>query len=269
MLPSPKVDTWTYALTLYFTAMKAADRSAGTIRLHRFYLDKLRQSHSKPWRVTLPDLSAMLASPNWSGSSKKSARTVYRGFYRWAHGSGLIDSDPALLLPAIHVPAGLPRPTPQLVARRAMCDPDGRLALMAMLAGKLALRAMEIATVHSDDLVDGVLLVRGKGRKLRHIPVEDAELLARLERVRGYAFPGRIDGHLSPATVSRYLSELLGPNWTGHTLRHRALTEAYAATADLLAVGLFAGHANTETTKVYVRVSNAALRAAVRGASVA
>lgn len=268
MLPSPRSDSWTYALGLYVTAMQAANRSKGTIKLHRYYLDKLSRSHRRPWEVALTDLSAMLAAYP-SGASKKSARTVYRGFYRWAHGSGLIDVDPATALPPVSVPAGLPRPTPQLVAHRTMRDPDRRIALMAMLAGKLALRAMEIAVVHSDDLADGVLRVHGKGRKLRDIPVMDDELLTLLEEVDGYAFPGRIEGHLSPAVVSRYLSRAMGPNWTGHTLRHRALTEAYSATSDLLAVGLFAGHANTDTTKVYVKVSSAALRAAVRGAAAA
>lgn len=268
MLPSPRPDTWTHALSLYVTAMQAANRSPGTIRLHRYYLNRLRASHRHPWRVALDDLSAMLAGLP-SAASKKSARTVYRGFYKWAHGSGLIESDPALALPPVSVPAGLPRPTPQLVAHRAMRDPDRRLALMSMLAGKLAMRAMEIAVVHSDDLADGVLRVHGKGGKLRDIPVEDDELLRLLERIDGWAFPGRKDGHLSASTVSIYLSRHLGPNWTGHTLRHRALTEAYAATSDLLAVGLFAGHSNTDTTKVYVKVSNAALRAAVRGAAAA
>ncbi len=267
-LSSPQADSWTHAVSLYYTAMQAAHRSPGTIRLHSYYLSRLRQQHRRPWKVTLNDLSAMIAEYP-SGASKKSARTVYRGFYRWAHGSGLIAVDPSLALPPVNVPAGLPRPTPQLVAHRAMRDSDERLALMSMLAGKMGLRAMEIAVVHSDDLADGVLRVRGKGRKLRDIPIEDDELLHRLELLEGFAFPGRVDGHLSPATVSTYLSRHLGPNWTGHTLRHRALTEAYAATSDLLAVGLFAGHSNTETTKVYVKVSNAALRAAVRGAAAA
>lgn len=269
MPPFPKGDLWAAGLGAYFAAMVAANRSPGTIRLHRFYLSKLREAHPRPWDVNLLDLQTLIGNPSWKGDAKKSARTVYRGFYKWGHGMGYVDHDCAFALPAVTVPEGVPRPTPQLIAKRVMRDPDARIAFMALLAGKLGMRAGEIAVLHSDDLNGDLLLIHGKGRKERVVPVVDPLLFGLLQRVDGYAFPGRIDGHLSPGTVSRYVSTALGPGWTAHTLRHRALTEAYKGTKDLLAVGKMAGHARSETTQRYVQIDADALRAALTAAAVA
>lgn len=260
-------DTWSDPLAGYFRAMNGANRSPGTIKLHRFYLAKLRDAHRDPWSVTLDDLSCMLSNPAWKGDAKKSARTVYRGFYKWAHGTGLIEHDPSLVLPVVSVPSGTPRPTPELLAKRVMRDPDGRIAFMAMLAGYCGLRAGEIALVHSDDWQDGRLRVHGKGRKTRTLRVFHVDLINLLDRMDGWAFPGRIDGHLAPGTVSRYLSDAIPGTWTGHTLRHRAATTAYAGCQDLLAVGQMLGHARMETTQRYVALADSALDAALRAAA--
>ncbi|MEJ7633263.1 tyrosine-type recombinase/integrase [Aeromicrobium sp.] len=264
---TPTGDVWAAALGAYYTAMTAANRSPGTIKLHRHYLAGLRDVHRDPWSVGLGDLTAMMSNPSWQGAARKSARTVYRGFYRWAFGMGYVDVDPSLMLPAVTVQPGVPRPTPEMIAKRTMRDPDERIAFMAMLAGYAGLRAAEIAVVHSDDFNDGLLRIHGKGRKVRSVPIVQAELLAQLERVDGYAFPGRIDGHLSPGYVTRLLSEAMPEHWTAHTLRHRAATKAYAGTLDLLAVGQMLGHARAEMTQRYVLVANDALRAALAAAA--
>lgn len=260
-------DRWSTAVSAYCSALAAADRSPGTIRLHRHYLAGLRADHPHPWRVTLDDLVSLMANPDWSGSSKKSARTVYRGFYRWAFGMGMVEVDPSLMLPAVRVQPGVPKPTPELVATRAYKSPDARIAFMAMLAGYAGLRAGEIAVVHADDYQDGVLRVHGKGRKVRVVPIVQRDLAEALEAIEGWAFPGRVDGHLSPGVVSRYLSSAMPDRWTAHTLRHRAATQAYAGTCDLLAVGQMLGHARAETTQRYVLVGNDALRAALVAAA--
>jgi integrase/recombinase XerC len=260
-------DPWSLALAGYFSAMQAANRSPGTIRLHRHYLAGLREAHRNPWTVGLGDLVAMMTNKGWQGSAKKSARTVYRGFYRWAFGMGYVEVDPSLMLPAVHVDPGVPRPTPELIAKRTMRDPDERIAFMALLAGQAGLRAAEIAVVHRDDYDEGRLRIHGKGRKMRRVLIANPALRARLERVDGWAFPGRIDGHLSPGYVSRLLSEALPGTWTGHTLRHRAATTAYAGTLDVLAVSQMLGHARSETTQRYILVANDALDAALIAAA--
>lgn len=262
-----EITNWSTALGGYFLAMKAANRSPGTIRQHRHYLHYLTDAHRFPWRVTTADLVAIIATDSWGGEAKKSARTVYRGFYKWAHGSGLTDQNPGLALPTVYVPQASPRPTPENLVLRVTNDPSTRVRLMAMLGAFEGLRAAEIAVVHQGDLSGDLLRVHGKGGKIRTVPIMHAALLSELQAVRGWAFPGRTDGHLTPGHVTRLLSEALGVGWTGHTLRHRAATKAYGGTHDLLAVGAMLGHSRPETTQRYVAIDQESVRAALRSAA--
>ena len=80
---------------------------------------------------------------------------------------------------------------------------------------------------------------------------------------RGYLFPGRDNGHLSPRYVGKMIRDLLPGDWTMHTLRHRFGTRAYALTSDLLLVQEMLGHASPTTTRRYVEYDRARMRAAV------
>lgn len=143
---------------------------------------------------------------------------------------------------------------------------DTRTALMAQLAAYAGLRAAEISRVHGRDLVGDVLMVHGKGGKVRAVPIVRPELLEALEALDGWAFPNGRGSHLTPGHVSRLLSRAMPDGWTAHTLRHRMATVAYHGTRDLLAVGAVLGHSRPETTQRYVLLPDEALRAAVRAA---
>lgn len=253
---------WPGALDEYVTAMRAAGRSAGTIRLHRHYLGTLAVSARSPWRVGPVQLLAFLAVDRWAPETRKSARGVVRGFYRWAHGAGYLPDNPAAGLPTVRVPPALPRPTPEHLVRQLVAV-DDRVGFMAMLAAYGGLRAAEIAQVARNDLQGDVLTVVGKGGRVRAVPVVNRRLLARLHRVEGWAFHNGRGGHLSPGHVSRLLSGAMPAGWTAHTLRHRMATTAYHGTRDLLAVGAVLGHSRPETTQRYVLLPDDALRAAV------
>lgn len=264
-------DTWAGALALYDNAMRAANRSPGTIRLHWHYLAQLRELHPRPWRVSTEDLQRLMASRPWGASARKSARTVFRGFYRWGHGSGLVEHDPALALVTVRVPDGVARPTPEHVVRQLLRQPDARIGFMGMLGAFSGLRCAEIAQVASADYqgdsCSGSLIVHGKGGKVREVPVVEGRLAARLTLVDGWAFPNGYGSHLTPGHVSRLLSRALPVGWTAHTLRHRCATTAYAGTRDLLAVGAMLGHSRPETTQRYVRMPDDAVRAAALAAA--
>lgn len=262
------MNIWGQALHGYTIAMQSAGRSPGTIRLHRHYLARLRAAHpAGPWKVTTPDLRAMLSDPAWAPETRKSARSVFRGFYRWAHGDGLIELDPAAALEAIRVPGGVPRPAPEHLVELLLRHQDARIGLMVMLGAWGGLRAAEIARVHRRDLVLDELLVHGKGGKVRAVPIVEPRLLDRLQQLTGWAFPNGLGSHLSPGHVSRLLSATMPPGWTAHTLRHRCATVAYAGTRDLLAVSQLLGHSRPETTQRYVRLPADAVRAAAAAAA--
>lgn len=120
--------------------------------------------------------------------------------------------------------------------------------------------------MHRDDLVGDELLVHGKGRRERSVPVVDVRLLAELQLVTGWAFPNGLGSHLSPGHVSRLMSREMPQGWTAHSLRHRMASTAYAGTHDLLAVQQLLGHSRPETTQRYVQLPADAMRAAARAA---
>lgn len=258
---------WESAVGGYVRSLRAAGRSPGTVRLHRHYLHGLAARQPDPWAVTTAQLEAWLAAGRWSPETRKSARAAVSGFYRWAVRAGLLERDPAASLPAVSVPTGKPRPAPEQVLERALRLADRRERLMILLAAYAGLRCCEIARVHSSDLVGSTLYVHGKGGKVRTVPVLRDELAHAIRRADGWVFPGRTDGHLAACTVTALLSAALPEGWTGHTLRHRFATRAYAGTHDLLAVGELLGHARPETTKRYVLTPDDALRAAVIAAA--
>ncbi|MDO5633275.1 MAG: tyrosine-type recombinase/integrase, partial [Micrococcus sp.] len=109
--------------------------------------------------------------------------------------------------------------------------------------------------------------VIGKGGKRRDVPLSARLALALRGRGAGWLFPGRIDGHLSAAYVSKRLSAALGDAGTGHQLRHRFASAAYRAERDLRAVQVLLGHASVATTQLYTAVPDRALRRAVEAAA--
>lgn len=264
---------WGSAVAAYVTTMQAAGRRPGTIRLHRHYLGQLVDELGRvgPWQVTTGQLERFLSRPAWKPETRKSARSVVVGFYRWAHGRGWVEVDPAVGLPAVRVPLTTGRPTPEHLVARLVRE-NSRIGYMAMLAAYGGLRAAEIAQVLPErDLIGDVLTVHGKGGKERYVPIVHGRLLAQLRvdaHRGGYAFPNGLGGHLSPGRVSKLLSEALPAGWTGHTLRHRMATTSYAGTRDLLAVSQVLGHARVDTTQRYIRLPDDALRAAVAAAAV-
>lgn len=264
-LSANDLHTWGGAISAYVVMLQAAARSTGTIRVHRHYLSLLAGTFPRPWDVTTDDLRALLASRTWKPETRKSARTVYRGFYKWGFIKGLCDPDPTLGLETIRVPAGVARPTPESVLKRALLAADARTTTMLMLAAYGGLRCAEIARVHGQDVAGDVLLVHGKGGKTREVPLVPV-LLERLQGLDGWAFPNGLGSHLSPGHVTRLLSAALPEGWTGHTLRHRCGTAAYDGTRDLLAVSRLLGHSRPETTQRYIRMPDDAVRAAVSAA---
>lgn len=264
---SRRPERWIAAIEAYLAYMRAAGRSPGSVRVHRSYLMRARHCAPTPWEATTGDLVTFLGRPDWKPDTRKSARSAVVAFYRWAVDMGHIETSPAERLPGVKVPAAVPRPASDVVIEDALriAAPDVRL--MVLLGAFAGLRCAEIAAVHHDDLRDGLLYVTGKGGKTRTVPLEHAELLAAVRAATSWLFPSPYGGHVTPGHVVKHLSAVLPKGVTGHQLRHRFATVAYAGTCDLLAVGQLLGHSKPETTQRYVRLPDDAMRAAVRAAA--
>jgi integrase len=254
---------WSAAIRAWEVWLRVGGRSAKTIALQTYYMRRLgAELGAGPWEVTLNDLLGVLDNRTWAPETRKAARSSLRSFYTWAMDVERVAVDPTRRLPSVPVPIGKPRPAPDAVFAEALASADKSERLMLLLAAYAGLRRSEIAAVHSRDIQDGMLRIVGKGRRTRLIPLHPV-LEAALADVDGWAFPGRFDDHAHPDLVGKTLSRLLPGEWTGHTLRHRFASKAYAAQRDIRAVQELLGHAKLETTQIYTAIPDDALRAAV------
>jgi len=148
---------------------------------------------------------------------------------------------------------------------------DPRTGLILRLAAECGLRRAEIAVIHTRDLIEDLLgwslLVHGKGRKQRIVPLTDGIAAQLRELEPGYVFPGQIDGHLSPRRVGELATVVLDDSWTLHTLRHRFATRTYSIDHDTFAVQELLGHASAETTRRYIATDRSRLRDLVNRAA--
>ncbi len=264
--------TWTPAIIDYGTALRARGLSPYTQTLYRHYLNHAAgRIGGDPWKATGAQLEQLIGMPERGPAARKSRRTALAGFYRWGLARGHVETNPVDSIPVPKVPQGRPRPTPDGLIAEALALADARERLMIELGALAGLRAGEIAQVHRDDLLDGdVLLVHGKGGKTRRVPLVNGELVQAIRSAgdEGWLFPNvQRGGHLTANRVSKLLSQGLPGAWTGHTLRHRFGTRAYAATRDLLAVSELLGHASPVTTRIYVQMPDDHLRTAVAAAA--
>jgi integrase len=256
------------------TWMRAAGRPDTTIGLRTYHVRRvMAEIGTDPWSLNTEDLVEYLGAQEWSPETRRSCRASLRMFYTWAQATGRRKDNPAELIPAIKLPRGLPRPTPEHVYRDALANAGTRERLMLQLAAVCGLRRGEISRVRREDVTkdaDGrpFLIVRGKGGHLREVPLPTEVALRILKLPPGWVFPSSAPGggHLTEGHVGKLVSALLPRGWTCHTLRHRCATVAYAATRDLRAVQELLGHVKPETTMRYTQIPVDAVRRAVEAA---
>ncbi|HEX9520408.1 MAG TPA: tyrosine-type recombinase/integrase [Streptosporangiaceae bacterium] len=212
-------------------------------------------------------------------------------FFGWMAAEGIRGDDPSAQIPAPVTPRRLPRPISEADLMAALdavpAQDPRRLRLMIVLMAWCGLRCKEVALLRRENIRDTaenpvLVVVAGssKGKKERGLPLSDfvvAEIRAAQLPQRGYVFP-RFDGPgpafhgnqhvpgrnggtarpLAPHMVSKLIGTHLhecGIAASGHQLRHRYGTQAYAVSEDLIAVQHLMGHAHISTTTGYVEVA--------------
>jgi integrase/recombinase XerC len=255
--------------------LRASGNAKGTIEQRIGDVRRLSMTFPDLMNATAADLELYFADrqDRWTANYRRRVVSSVRIFYRWAKRSGHSKRNPAKQLATFKVPRGIPHPAPDEVILEAFDDAPRDVQAMLCLASSEGLRRTEITLAHPRDRVDDTLRVRGKGSKERTVPLDTLtlSLLRDIESVQGidtYYFPGRSgDGHLHSATVYKRIKAVVGPDWTPHSLRHRAATVGLRATRDLRGVQEFLGHSSPETTQIYTQVHVDDLREISRATS--
>lgn len=251
--------------------MASAGAGRDTLRVRGRHLRDLAGHHDDLTAVTTSDLAGWLAAHTWGHSARQQARATLRMFYGWLVDEDVLRSSPAARLPKVRHPRPTSRPAPLHVIAAALLKARPRERRMILVARYGGLRRGEVAAVHSEHLTEtgegaAAVLVRGKGEHERLVPLHPAVAQA-VEDCRGWLFPSvrHPSGHLDPDTVGRLVSDLLGPGWSMHSLRHRAANDWQAVTGDLVAIQELLGHASLSTTRIYLTPRQDVMRAAVLG----
>lgn len=270
---APESPTWDALIPRYKEYLESGTLSERTVELRIYHLNRIRKFlNKKPGDVLLEDLTRYFQGRSWSPNTRAVVRACMSVFYKWATDNEYLPKNPAARLMSVRVPQGKPKPASDDALDQALRTASPKVRLMVRLGERCGLRAMEIAAISTHDLeqdeLGWTLRVLGKGSKVRLIPLADDFAAELLDRPAGFIFPGKIDGHVSPAYVSRLVSSVLPPGVTAHKLRHRFATKALRGSSNnLRAVQELLGHSSIATTQVYTGIGNDQLRQAALSAS--
>jgi integrase/recombinase XerC len=210
------------------------------------------------------------------------ALAALRSMYKWLAREGMVRQNPAKLVATPRLPKKLPR-VPTLEEMNGLLDsqmpenaafPERDRAIFELLYG-CGLRNSELVGIELGDIdtANGVVLVRGKGKKQRYVPLEGAaaqaiadyrsarrQLLQEKRRNTQRLFINRRGGPLTTRSVGRIVKQIavakgLPPDVHPHTLRHAFGTHMLSEGADLRAIQELLGHERLSTTQKYTQLS--------------
>ena len=202
-----------------------------------------------------------------------------RSFYRFHVREGTVSKSPAEGIRSPKLPKTLPRVLTKDDANVLMEFPEGDTALplrdRAILETlySTGARVSEAVGLNLGDLnqSDGLVHLRGKGRKERIVPIGEVALQAiqiyraSVKRATADNRPatplflnhrgGRLTARSVARLVSRYSSRLAGGAVSPHALRHSYATHLLDEGADLRSIQEMLGHASLSTTQKYTHLA--------------
>jgi integrase/recombinase XerC len=285
-----------------FLAMLANERNASphTVRayqreLHNFaeFVVEKHGANMQIARIEHQHIRAFLGELYTRGLSKPSvarALAAIRSWFKWLARRGLVEQSPAALVATPKLPKHLPRvPTIEEMNRvvesaddqESAAWPERDRVIFEMLYG-CGIRNAELVGIDLRDIhwANDAILVRGKGRKERYVPLGDAAAEAiraylplreaRLAKANNGAGKQsgalllnlrlRGNGRLTTRSVGRIVKKIalahgLPADVHPHTLRHAFGTHMLEEGADLRAIQELLGHERLSTTQRYTQLT--------------
>lgn len=202
-----------------------------------------------------------------------------RSFYRFLQREAIVVLNPAETIRTPKQPKHLPRVLTKDDAAALMDFPAGQTesslrdsALLETLYSTGA-RVSELVGINLEDLrlSEGLVHLRGKGRKERIVPIGSMALKA-IHSYRASLKPSTLSpqpsapvflnvrgGRLTTRSVARivacYSNRLAGGSVSPHTLRHSFATHLLDEGADLRSIQEMLGHASLSTTQKYTHLA--------------
>lgn len=230
-------------------------------------------------------IRGFLAELHGNGLSKVSvarALAALRSMYKWLAREGIVQQNPAKLVATPKLPKKLPR-VPTMEEINGLLDgemadsaafPERDRAIFELLYG-CGLRNSELVGIELGDIeeANGLILVRGKGKKQRYVPLEGtvAEALKSYREARQKLlntagkstrklFINQRGGPITSRSIRRIVKQIavakgLPQDVHPHTLRHAFGTHMLTEGADLRAIQELLGHERLATTQKYTQLS--------------
>lgn len=234
---------------------------------------------------------ARLDEHNYSAATLARKIATLRSFYRWLEKCGHVPANPMVLIRTPRQNKRLPKAIDVDQVERLLSAPDPTDLLGARDRAILetlystGIRVSELVGINRTDveMEERVMIVRGKGRRERLVPLgrhalaaiaHYHEMLQADPRSRTDLPPdeaplfinkhgGRLSTRSVRRKVSKYLTKVgLDPEISPHTLRHSFATHLLDNGADLRSVQELLGHQSLSTTQVYTHLSTARMRQA-------
>lgn len=253
------------ALAGYANHQHRRNFSPITTREHRTKIRALAMGlDADLFDATTEDIETWLDGRGITPQTRVTYISVFATFMRWCITNGLTNNKGALGLVKPKLPRRLPRPMPDDDILAALENANPRMRCILVLAALEGLRAKEVAMLRVED-VDWyghkLMVEEGKGGKPRVVPLheEAGTALRALPLPRaGWVFVKSNGDHLSPRTISMYVSRFMrsvGSGCTLHQLRHWFGTKTYESSRDLRLVQELMGHSSPVTTAGYAAIT--------------
>jgi integrase/recombinase XerC len=276
--------------TRKFLESLRAERNASvhTLRAYRNELARFAEylGPELRWKdidhVTIRGFLSQLHANGLSKPSVARALAAVRSLYKWLAREGIVEQNPAKLVATPKLPKKLPRvPTTEEIngllnsgMPESASFPERDRAIFELLYG-CGLRNSELVGIELADIDEPneVILVRGKGKKQRYVPLAGAaaealrdyrkrrqQLLNEAGKSTRRLFINQRGGALTTRSVGRIVKQIatvkgLPADIHPHTLRHAFGTHMLSEGADLRAIQELLGHERLSTTQKYTQLS--------------